>query len=112
MSLEDLRIRGDLIQTWKILHGMDNIRECTWLTRLSSMAIRDTRASSSPYTLVQNQANSELRRNKFSYRVVRSWNSLQLKVQCSITIIAFKNNYDSWFKSNQVTRLSSGQNCE
>ena len=90
MSLEDRRIRGDLIQTWKILHGVDNVHECTWFTRLSSMAVKDTRASSSPYTLVQNQANSEQRRNMFSYKVVRSWNSLPLKVKCSIIINAFK----------------------
>ena len=72
---------------------------CTWFTRLSySTSVRDTRASSSPYTLVQNMANSELRRNMFSYRVVRSWNSLPLKVQGSLSINAFKNNFHIWFK--------------
>ena len=105
MSLEDRRIRGDLIQTWKILHGVDNVSEGTWFTRLHSTSVRDTRASSSPYTLVQNLANSELRRNMFSYRVVRSWNSLPLKVQSSVSINAFKNNYDVWFKSNRLPQL-------
>ena len=105
MSLEDRRTRGDLIQTWKILHGVDNVSEGTWFTRLHSTSVRDTRASSSPYTLVQNPANSEQRRNMFSYRVVRSWNSLPLKVQSSVSINAFKNNYDVWFKSNRLPQL-------
>ena len=102
MSLEDRRVRGDMIQTWKILHGYDNVREATWFTRLNSTAVRDTRASSSPYTLVQNRANTELRRNTFSYRVVRGWNSLPINVQSSSTVNAFKSSYDVWFQSSRV----------
>ena len=79
MSLEDRRIRGHLIQTWKILHGVDYVRECTWFTHLSTTAVRDTRASSYPYTQVQNKANFELRRNMFSYRVVRNGTASHLK---------------------------------
>ena len=32
-TLEERRVRGDLIQTWKILHKHDNVKEDTWFTR-------------------------------------------------------------------------------
>ena len=105
MSLEDRRVRGDMIQTWKILHSYDNVRESTWFTRLSNTAVRDTRAGSSPYTLVKNRVNTELRRTTFSYRGVRGWNCLPLNVQSAITVNAFKNSYDKWLKSSQVPQL-------
>ena len=35
-SLEERRRRGDMIQTWKILHQHDDVCEKTWFTRLNS----------------------------------------------------------------------------
>ena len=48
MTLKERRIRGDMLQTWKILHGHDNVKDGTWFIRLSSTAVRETRASLSP----------------------------------------------------------------
>ena len=44
-TLEERRIRGDLIQTWKILHKHDNVQEGTWFTRSVDTAQRETRFS-------------------------------------------------------------------
>ena len=37
-SLEARRLRGDLIQTWKILHGYDNVNESSWFSRTCETA--------------------------------------------------------------------------
>ena len=100
-TLEERRTRGDLIQTWKILHGHDDVKESIWFNRLAANASRETRASSAPYTLAQNVANTDLRRNMFSYRVVRLWNALPNNVRESQTINMFKNSYDKWAQSRR-----------
>ena len=93
-TLEERRRRGDMIQTWKILHGHDDIRKETWFTRRNSVATVSTRLSSSPYNLVLKRANSELRANSFSIQVVNTWNSLPDLVKESATLKCFKNSYD------------------
>ena len=105
-TLEERRTRGDLIQTWKILHGQDDVKESIWFNRLAANASRETRASSAPYTLAQNVANTDLRRNMFSYRVVRLWNALPNNVRESQTINMFKNSYDKWAQSRRSPQLS------
>ena len=46
--LEKRRIRGDILQTWKILHGHDDIKEALWFKRLGANSVRETRASAAP----------------------------------------------------------------
>ena len=93
-TLEDRRVRGDMIQTWKILHHYDNVDEKVWFRRHGDEAVRDTRSSSSPFNLVQQAANTDIRRNFFSSRVVRPWNSLPNAVKSSVSLNSFKSNYD------------------
>ena len=50
-SLADIRLRGDLIQTWKILYGSDKVTEQTWFTRAVEATARTTRLSSCAYNL-------------------------------------------------------------
>ena len=47
-TLEERRRHGDMIQTWKIHHGHDDVREETWFTRMNSVATVSTRLSSFP----------------------------------------------------------------
>ena len=97
-TLEERRVRGDMIQTWKILHGHDNVRESTWFTRLGSIAVRETRANSAPYTLEQKRVNTELRKHMYSYRVVKVWNNLPLNIRDAKSVIDFKSKYDRWVR--------------
>ena len=41
-TMKEKRVRGDLIQTWKILYKHDNIKAGTWFTRSVDTAQRET----------------------------------------------------------------------
>ena len=64
-TLEERRIRGDLIQTWKILHKHDNVKKCTWFTRSVDTEQRETRFSTCNMNLNSKQCNLDIRRNFF-----------------------------------------------
>ena len=72
-TLEERRVRGDLIQTWKILHKHDNLKEGTWLTRSVDTAQR--RVSTCNINMNLN-SNLDIRINFFSWRVIKRCNSL------------------------------------
>ena len=74
-SLEARRLRGDLIQTWKILHGYDNVDESCWFSTCET-ANRLIRQDNSSFNLNVKQFNSNVRKNSFSVRVINPWNSL------------------------------------
>ena len=65
-TLEERRIRGDLIQTWKILHKHDNVKEGTWFTRSVDTAQRETRFTTCNMNLNSKQCNLDIRRNFFN----------------------------------------------
>ena len=83
-----------MIQTLKILHGHDDVKEETWFIRKNSVSTVNTRLNSSPFNLELKGANTELWNNFFSIRVVNSWNSLPDLVKGSNTLNCFKNSYN------------------
>ena len=93
-TLKQRRMRGDMIQTWKILHGHDNVDEKTWFVRAAETAARTTRQSDSRFNIVGSRANTDLRKNTFSIRVVNKWNSLPEELKSVSTLVAFKNMFD------------------
>ena len=98
-SLENRRLRGDMIQTWKILHNHDDVIESTWFTRVNHIANRTTRLSAGIYNIQLKHANLETRRNFFSLRVTNSWNSLPDSMKEAISLNSFKNLYDSFINA-------------
>ena len=97
-TLEDRRIRGDLIETFKIITGKSNVVPETWFTFASSNttdeAVR-TRATTGYFNLVQPPIpKTEIRKNFFSYRVVDHWNRLPDQVKMSQKTNDFKNALD------------------
>ena len=97
-TLEDRRIRGDLIETFKILTGKSNVVPETWFTFASSNATDDTvrtRATTGYLNLVQPPIpKTEIRKNFFSNRVVDHWNQLPDHVKMSQKTNDFKNALD------------------
>ena len=75
-SLEARRLRGVLIQNWKILHGYDNVDESSWFSTTCETVNRLTRQSNSSFNLNVKQFNSNVRKNSFSVRVINPWNSV------------------------------------
>ena len=98
-TLEDRRVRGDLIQTWKILHHHDNVDESIWFTRISEVSQRETRLSACPMNIALKSSNLDIRKNFFSLRVINKWNSLPEEVKNACSLNSFKNMYDSYMSN-------------
>ena len=93
ISLEKRRVRGDLIQVFKMLKGFDKI-DYTRFFEISTLG--KTRGHS--LKLVKKRSSGELRKQFFSQRVVNSWNMLPQKVVDADTINGFKNKLDKFGK--------------
>ena len=85
-TLEERRVRGDLIQTWKILHKHDNVKEGTWFTRSVDTAQRETRFSTCNINLNSKLCNLDVRRNFFGLRVIKRWNSFPVVIK-NVTLL-------------------------
>jgi ribonuclease P/MRP protein subunit RPP40 len=102
-TLEIRRLRGDLIQVFKIMKGFE-------VVELSSLSIIDSLEAVGPASATRGHkmrikaetvSNYLPRKNFFSNRVVFAWNRLPNKVIESTTINQFKNNLDA-FKLEEV----------
>jgi len=87
-SLEDRRTEADMIQTFKILAGIDDVEREKWFRIVENG--RTTRTNNGGITLQQQRSRLDLRRNFFSQRVVRTWNSLAPETRGSTSVKAFK----------------------
>jgi ribonuclease P/MRP protein subunit RPP40 len=92
-TLKDRRIRLDLIQTYKILNGFDNVDYRKYFT------LNENSTRNNGYKLAVKSHNTSVLGNFFTYRVVKYWNSLPPEVVSSETISTFKNRLDKVFKS-------------
>ena len=95
-TLEDRRLRGDLIETFKILTGQSDVKYQTWFKLAKDQeGSVDTRARTGYLNLVKpSQAKSDVRKNFFSQRVVPYWNQLPNHVKQAKKTNEFKNAYD------------------
>ena len=85
------RVRGDLIQVYKIVHGLNDIRQD--LLFKSAQQEIGTRGHSCKFQ--KQHSRLRLRENSFSIRTVNTWNSLPEQVVCAKTVNEFKNGIDA-----------------
>ena len=87
MKLEDRRLRGDLIEVFKILKG---------LTRIDPAEFWEVRNSRNGARLVKELAPNgrKQRQSFFSYRVIQKWNLLPIEVKTAPSLDSFKNRLD------------------
>lgn len=103
LSLEKRRLRGDMIETFKILHEIEDVDSEKFFSLSSNNHNHATRQSTvisdnvvtPSYGLVKGPCKLELRANFFSQRVVTPWNTLPASVKNSTSVNNFKNNYDN-----------------
>ena len=104
-SLKERRKRGDLIEAYKTLNGINRVKKEKWFTIQEADQHRETRANSTveegqttkkENVLVQERSNLEVRRNFYTVRVVSQWNLLPEKVKNQESLNAFKNSLDKW----------------
>ena len=102
VTLETRRQQGDMIQTFKIMSGTDQVKPETWFN-LGSAVEREgaaqTRGVTGPLNIQERWASSEVRRNFFSIRVIKPWNNLPEDLKTAATVDNFKNGYDEWMSA-------------
>ena len=88
MSLQDRRIRGDMIQTWKYLDGQNPE---SGFGMAADQHSRSSRHTTKPWNIARADARLKIRKNFFTSRCVERWNSLSHSVQ---NVDEFKAEYD------------------
>ena len=94
-TLESRRIRGDAIEVYKHVRGfLDTDKDALFKTAITDQP--KTRHQHSFMPLKIPRANLDLRKNFFSVRGARLWNSLPSTVRNSTSVNKFKNAYDAY----------------
>ena len=91
-SLEFRRLRGDLIETYKILNNHYDP-----LTTKSLLTLSNGNTRSHNFKLLKPRVNTNQFLNFYSHRVINKWNSLPSKVVEATSINCFKNRLDHHF---------------
>ena len=91
-SIKFRQIRGDLIQTYKIIHNIDNINCSDFF---SFYNYNSTRGSSTKFQLFPETAQSNSRKNFLPCRINTYWNSLVETTRTAKHMIDFKKGVDS-----------------
>ena len=88
-TLEDRRIRGDLIETYKLLHGFEDIP----YSRFFQLNTNNLRGHSLKLAKPDHWRTT-LKGSWFAIRVIDKWNALPESVVTAPTIATFKVRYD------------------
>ena len=91
LPLEQRRVRGDLIQTYKFLKGFDKVN----YNRFFTLHVGN-RTRGHSLKLSKSRSRLDFRKNFFSQRVVNSWNKLPQSVIDAYSVNTFKNRLDKF----------------
>jgi hypothetical protein len=91
-TLETRRLRGDLIEVYKLVHGLEDISADKFFV-LSSGNLRGHR-----FKLFKKRFSSNIGKYSFSNRVVDVWNKLPDNIVSCNTVASFKGKIDCLFK--------------
>lgn len=100
MSLDMRRLKADLIQTYKILNRIDDVKPETWFQTVGENPVRQTRLTDYSLNLIKTRSRLDIRGNFFSQRVIVPWNNLPTTVKSKPTISAFKKALDKHLLNN------------
>ena len=92
-TLEYRRKRFDLIQVFKIIHGLDDIDMNLFFTFTENNQLRGHNLK-----LNKPRANKSVRLNSFALRNIPVWNSLTEEIVNSKTVLEFKTKLDKFWK--------------
>ena len=96
-SLVFRRMRGDMIEVFKILHGIYDENVVPFLEKPQ---VTSTRGNS--MKLFKQPAKKNIKKHCFCNRVVDMWNTLPDNVVTSATLNAFKNSLDKHWESHPL----------
>ena len=96
-SLKGRRIRGDLIQTYKIFNGIDDI-DSSLLLPLATY----NRTRNQEFKLRRRYSRLDIRKYTYTNRIVERWNLLPMEVKNAPSVNSFKNRLDKNPKMKEV----------
>jgi hypothetical protein len=96
-TLKYRRVRGDMINVFKILKGFYDKRVSPLLVMSD---FHKTRGNS--LKLLTERSKYDLRKYSFTSRIVNVWNSLPDTVICALSLNSFKNRLDKCWKNEEV----------
>lgn len=88
-SLEERRVRGDMIQTFKILHGYDDVPFTNFFQRNTNHLRGHSMKLKKP-----EHWRTTMKGNWFALRVINPWNALPENIVTAPSIATFKSRYD------------------
>ena len=95
--LEQRRLRGDLIEMFKIIKGFDNVDRKQFFT-LASDDPQHYDIRGHVYRIVPPHAHTTRRKSFFDIRTIHTWNKLPVYVIACNTVDNFKIKLDLYFK--------------
>ena len=98
-SLEERRVRGDLIEVFKIIHGFENINRKQFFKLVSEVSPHETRGH--PWKIHTPQTRLVSRRNYFDIRIIDKWNGLPAEIVRKQSISSFKSRLDGHFQERR-----------
>ena len=90
-TLEQRRIQLDLIQTYKIIHGVDKVNCSDFFNLVDISRPCSTRLSSCPFNIQLKKAKTTTFQNFYTNRVINLWNKLPNDVKEIPTVFLFRN---------------------
>ena len=121
-TLGERRTRGDMIETFKTMRGVNHVVREDWFT-MQEEGAKATRSNTRVLegeeverkeVMVVERANLEVRRQFFTVRVAPMWNDLPEEVKQQKSVNGFKNEYDRWRKKfllrNEIGRINESEN--
>ena len=91
-SVEERRVRGNLIEAFKLLKGIAKL-DYSLFFKLSG----DSTVRGHTYKIIKNSFRLDVRKNFFSNRVVDAWNELPQYVVDAETVNSFKTRLDKFY---------------
>jgi len=89
-TLESRRVRGDLIEVFKIINGFEDVNYKDYFV------VSNTGLRLHEFKLFK--GNTTIRKNSFSQRVIDHWNNLSYDVVACTSVLQFKKRLDIFMK--------------
>jgi len=102
-TLETRRVRGDLIEVFKILNNIENIDEKHFFQRSTSVDVASglTKTRGNAFKLYKKRVRLDVVKYGFGNRIVEEWNNLPDSVVQMGSVNTFKGNLDKFLRYNR-----------
>ena len=104
-SLQKRRIMFDLLQAYKIIHGIGNIKCNIKMVGQRSQNSRTTRLQADEFNLTKERCRIDCRKNFFTNRIVEVWNSLPSELKHTTPVKKFRSKLIIWMNEHKLTDM-------